>query len=327
MRRIIFLILIFKINLIAGGFKISKYAGDFLSIGVGGRALGMGGAFISIANDVTAGYWNPAGLSLIDGVQLMLMHDEKFAGVINYDYFGFAFPYSDESSAGISIIRLGVDDIPYTVEAWIDNNKNNIFDGEDRLDVNKITYFSSADWILIFSYSRFQSDKFSFGGSAKLIYRKIGGNVGVGLGFDFGVRYKISRFTFGGILRDITSTLVAWDTGRNEIIIPSLGVGGSYEVEFLGGRFLPSIDFIFRFEERRESSLLWFGPASIDMNIGAEYMFRDIAGLRFGLTENGEFTIGAGVRIGKLDVDYSFAKFDSGPGNTHRISLKFTLVK
>ncbi len=47
----------------AGDTKVAKYAGEFLSIGVGGRALGMGSAAVALASDVTAGYWNPAGLT------------------------------------------------------------------------------------------------------------------------------------------------------------------------------------------------------------------------------------------------------------------------
>ena len=34
-----------------------------MAIGVGSRPLGMGGAFVGIADDVTAGYYNPAGLA------------------------------------------------------------------------------------------------------------------------------------------------------------------------------------------------------------------------------------------------------------------------
>jgi hypothetical protein len=49
-------------TLIAGETKVAKYAGEFLSIGIGGRALGMGSAAVALASDVTAGYWNPAGL-------------------------------------------------------------------------------------------------------------------------------------------------------------------------------------------------------------------------------------------------------------------------
>jgi len=45
---------------------IAKYAGEFMALGVGGRALGMGGAFVAVANDVTSGYYNPAGLANIN---------------------------------------------------------------------------------------------------------------------------------------------------------------------------------------------------------------------------------------------------------------------
>src|SRR5271167_1887126 len=55
----------------------AKYAGEFIAIGVGGRALGLGGAYAALANDVTAGYWNPAGLSDLAYPQFILMHDEE----------------------------------------------------------------------------------------------------------------------------------------------------------------------------------------------------------------------------------------------------------
>ena len=43
--------------------KVGTTAGKFLSIPVGARALGMGGAFVAVANDVSAMYWNPAGIA------------------------------------------------------------------------------------------------------------------------------------------------------------------------------------------------------------------------------------------------------------------------
>ena len=63
-----------------------KYAGEFLAIGVGGRPLGMGGAFTAVANDVTAAYYNPAGLAALDYPQLSLMHDQRYGNLVNYNY-------------------------------------------------------------------------------------------------------------------------------------------------------------------------------------------------------------------------------------------------
>jgi hypothetical protein len=50
----------------ANAQTIAKFAGEFMAIGVGGRALGMGGAHVALVNDATAGYWNPGALARID---------------------------------------------------------------------------------------------------------------------------------------------------------------------------------------------------------------------------------------------------------------------
>ncbi|RKZ05995.1 hypothetical protein DRQ25_14900, partial [Candidatus Fermentibacteria bacterium] len=56
----------------------AKYAGEFLYVGAGARALGMGGAFCAVADDASAGYWNPSGLFLINGQEAQFMHSERF---------------------------------------------------------------------------------------------------------------------------------------------------------------------------------------------------------------------------------------------------------
>lgn len=92
-----------------------KYSNEFLSIGVGARAFGMGNVQTAVANDVTAAYWNPAGLLKIQGkYQVALMHSEYFAGIAKYDYAGFATRVDSNSVLAISAIRFGVDDIPDT---------------------------------------------------------------------------------------------------------------------------------------------------------------------------------------------------------------------
>ena len=64
-----------------------NYTGDFLTSGVGGRALGLGGAYVSIADDATATYWNPAGIAgVTDNYQFCLMHAARRSGLGTFNY-------------------------------------------------------------------------------------------------------------------------------------------------------------------------------------------------------------------------------------------------
>src|ERR1700690_3447731 len=98
---------------------IAKYAGEFISTGVGARALAMGGAFVALANDVTAGYWIPAGLSRINYPEFTLMHDSESGSLVNHDYGAVAIRVGTSTSLGLSIIRVGVDDIADTRNAGV----------------------------------------------------------------------------------------------------------------------------------------------------------------------------------------------------------------
>lgn len=167
---------------------VAKYAGEFISLGVGGRALAMGGAFVALANDVTAGYWNPAGLSRITYPQFILMHDEQFGSLVNHDYGAVAIPFGPQTSLGLSVIRVGVDDIPDTRNAGVDQNGNLTYDPAlfSRVDPNRVTYFNAADWAIYFTYSRKYSEDLSFGANVKLIRRELGDHSANGIGFEIG---------------------------------------------------------------------------------------------------------------------------------------------
>ena len=69
------------------------------------------------------------------------------------------------------------------------------------------------------------------------------------------------------------------------------------------------------------------GPVSMDLHAGVEYQFKDLIALRVGYSDIKQLTLGAGVHLPKLNIDYSFMKFDQTDqlGNTHRISMTFTL--
>jgi hypothetical protein len=308
---------------------IGKYAGEFLAIGVGGRALGLGGAHAALASDATAGYWNPAALARIGYPELMLMHDERFGSLLNYDFAAVAIPSGAQASLGLSVIRLGVDGIPDTRNAWVDVNGNGLFDDDNRPEYDKITYFSAADWGVLVTYATRAGETFAYGANLKLIYRDLAEASGTGLGFDVGALYTpVEGLSFGANVQDITTTFIAWSTGRTELITPTLKLGSAYEFEFLGGRFAPTVDVDLRFENRRFASVASIGSVSLDPRLGIEFDLRRTIALRVGYSDVRQLTLGAGLHLRKLDIDYCFARFgsrDDNLGDTHRISLRLVL--
>ena len=99
-----------------------KYSNEFLSIGVGARAQGMGTAVVASQQDIFSTAWNPAGLAGISaerGLEIGAMHSEWFGGVGNYDYLGFSLPLSNKNQrVGFSLIRFGIDQIPNTLSLY-----------------------------------------------------------------------------------------------------------------------------------------------------------------------------------------------------------------
>ncbi len=313
---------------------IGKYAGEFMAIGVGGRPLGMGGAYVAIANDVTAGYYNPAGLAQINYPEVSLMHEERFGSLVNYDYAAVAIPYGKDMSFGLSIMRLGVDGIPDTRNALVDQNTGQIIydinQPSARLDYSKITEFSDQDWAFYLTFAKRQTEKFFYGGNVKFIYESIANYNAYGVGFDVGAWYSpFENFSLGANIQDLTTTFVTWSTGRNELITPTAKVGSAYQLEFLGGKITPAVDLDIRFENRQYASEFHFGPISFDAHAGFEYNFKNLFMVRAGYNDVKQFTIGAGIKLPKLNIDYSFARFSQSDierlPDTHRISLILTL--
>ncbi len=332
---ILFLSVLLYLPTLKSQIVIGKYAGEFLSIGVGGRALGMGGAYAAIANDVTAGYYNPAGLAQINYPEISLMHEERFGSLVNYDYAAVAIPYGKDMSFGLSIMRLGVDGIPDTRNALVDQNTGQIIydinQPSARLDYSKITEFSDQDWAFYFTFAKRQTEKFFFGGNVKFIYRSIAEYNAYGVGFDVGAWYSpFENFSLGANLQDITTTFVTWEkTGRTELITPTAKVGSAYQFNFLGGKITPAVDLDIRFENRQFASEFHIGPVSFDAHAGFEYNFKNLFMVRAGYNDVKQFTIGAGIKLPKLNIDYSFARFSQSDlerlPDTHRISLILTL--
>ncbi len=331
MKRLKYLTLCFFITLPLFSAEIAKYAGEFMSTGVGARALGMGGAYVASGGDVTYGYWNPSGLAQLNFPEIAAVHSERFAGVVNYDYLGFAMPFRKTETLAFSAIRLGVDDIPYTAVPRPDLVQDTTYTDDDgNIHVNRPyvdRYVSDAEYAFYFSYAKRHSSTFFYGANAKFVHKGVGDNSAWGIGFDIGAMWNPWRkLMLGANFQDITTTLLAWDTGRQELISPTLKTGVSYpfQLPFLKSQFLLAGDADIRFEGRETASQFSAGPMSVDFRLGGELNLYNIIALRVGRDDLGYFTAGAGISLPRLDLDYAFMQHTELE-ETHRISLRIRI--
>lgn len=332
-----------------------KYSNEFLSIGVSASALGKSNSVVAGVNDVTAGYWNPAGLTDIkDWLQIGAMHAEYFAGIAKYDYIGIGKKLDDKSAAGFTFIRFGVDDIPNTTQ---------LIDASGNIDYDKITTFTAGDYGFLFSYARkMPIEGLSVGGNFKVIYRHVGDFAkSWGFGLDAAVNYRVGKnWRFGAIFRDITTTFNAWSfnlddamietfqaTGNDipqnglEITVPKLILGAQFKTDLVKKFYISSeIDLDLNTDGRR-NVLVRTSPISIDPHIGLEIGYGKWVALRAGignfqwiknadLSESLTFqpNIGIGVGFKSVQLDYAFT--DIGDASvalySHIFSLRFGLA-
>ncbi len=343
MRPIFFLII--SLLIYTSGFaQQRKFSNEFLNIGVGSKAFGLSGAVVANINDVTAGYWNPAGLARMQTPsQASIMHSEYFAGIAKYDYAGFAKAVQDNTAVvGVSIIRFGVDDIPDTSE---------LIDADGNINYDRIKKFSAADYAFIFSYARKSgkgnklnfnpqdndSKGLSYGANAKIIHRLVGEyGKSWGFGFDVGVQYKTGKFMLGAVGRDITTTFNSWSynaeklssvytaTGNDvpksstETTLPRIVLGIAYQTGINNNfNLLAETNLTFTTDGKR-NVLIAANPVSVDPTLGLGIDFKKTFFLRSGIGNlqkttdfNGKqfFTyqpnLGLGIKIKNFSLDYA----------------------
>ena len=324
--------------------KTPKYSNEFMNLGVGARALGMGKVQVSLADDATAGYWNPAGLTnqtrKYDGV---LMHSELFSGVVKNDYAAFSMPLDEKSAVGVSVLRLGVDDIADT---------RDLVNEYGYVDYSRIKYFSVADYALLLSYARKVSrvEGLSVGANGKFIYRNIGKfATAYGFGIDAGVQYNHKGWNLGLMARDITTTFNAWNINSaeyrkgvnnqtaigkdsikknsTEITLPRfvLGAGRRFALPKQFSALL-AVDLEATTDGQRNTPISTRG-VSVDPRVGLELGYKNLVFLRGGAGNyqkiqdfarngngtydsswKGQYTLGAGVAVSGLRVDLALSR-------------------
>ncbi|MFA5574536.1 MAG: PorV/PorQ family protein [Brumimicrobium sp.] len=351
--RLIFATLFFVSHIGYAQDLAPKYSNEFLQVGVGARALGMGNALVSSVNDVTSVYWNPAGLTRQEKrFDVGLMHSEYFAGIAKYDYIGLSYKIDEKSAVGFAGIRFGVDDIPNTTQ---------LVNNEGQVDYDRITLFSAADYGFIFSYAReMPIPGLTFGGSVKVIYRKAGDFAkSWGFGLDAGIQYNLNdKWYFGLMARDVTSTFNAWtynldddmkevfiQTGNEipenglELTLPRFIFGASRKIDIGWQNFyiIPEVNVVMTTDGKR-NTLLKSKVFSFDPVVGLEINWNNTIAVRTGVN-NFQYAknfddsrslmvqpnIGVGLTLKGITLDYSFTNISSSKEAlfSHVISLRF----
>lgn len=335
--------------------QAQKYSNEFLTIGVGGRAHGMGTAIVASVNDVTAGLWNPAGLAGIsaeEGYQIGAMHAEWFGGVSNFDYLGLTAPLANGNRIGLSVLRFGIDGIPNTLS---------LYNSDGTINFDNVTEFSAADYAFVLSYAKpfnVKKGQLLGGANIKVIHRRIGPFANSwGFGLDVGLQYRIKDWNFGLMAQDVTSTFNAWsfsfseedrevlELTNNEVPINSVEVTRPQVILGAGRRFqlgkvglMPEANIILTTDGQR-NTLVSADPVSMDLAGGIEADYKNFVFLRAGVSQFQQITdfdgaenlqmrpsLGVGFRISGLTVDYAYTDLGADESTySHIISLSLAI--
>lgn len=285
---ITFSVLLYSMPQVAWCKASGGQPGAFLSWGAGARSLGMGKAFVSIADDASATYWNPAGLAQIDRKEITALHAILWADTM-YDFISYVHPITGMGTVGGSITRL------YSGK----------FDGRDENNISTHE-FSDSQTALGASYGKQIVDVLALGASIKYVTHNLDEHKNGNFTFDIGAMYKspmVEHLQVGLNLRNLMGLRTGADT---EDKLPlTLRFGFNYKL--LRDKLALVIDL----EKSR---------APLSYHFGTEYWAFQYLAVRFGIDPE-EFTLGFGIRYRDYGLDYAFATHDLG--GSHRLSASW----
>ncbi len=329
MRRTIIFIFIFYVilgvgnNIVAQEKNVSKVgttAAPFLSIETGARAIGMGGAFVAVSNDITSLYWNPAGLARLSTAGEATFSHTDWILDVNHDYAAVGLSLGSFGALGLSFTALTMGEMEVRTLLYSEGT------GEK---------FGASDIAIGASYARNLTDRFSIGFTAKYVNQSLwhmsASSFALDVGTMFttqlnGMRIGMSITNFGNKMRLEGSDVqvpIDIDTqkyGNNNKIVANMKTD-SWSLPLLF-RFGVAMDVIKTYHQRWTLAADAMHPNdnSEYLNLGTEYALNENVFLRAGyknlfMTDNEEgLTVGMGLAYKfygnvKLKIDYAYADF------------------
>ncbi len=300
----------------AGSVRAENYrpwAGDFLRMGVGARALGLGNAYTAVSGDIYSAYYNPAGLAFMEGKQFTVSH-RYMSMDRHFTHAAFGTRVGPDADFALSWIGAGTDDI-----MGRDLNGNRTGKIEDSRNSFAVTF------------SKMFTSKISAGLNAKVSLWKLGGEDAKAVGFDAGVTVRpVESLSLALVVRDINSRFT-WSTGRWADVI-----GGADGQSMEKPDELPLyVTAGVAWKPFGEKLLLSFAVESVEddpvgYDFGAAYTYNRMLTLRGGIAnytasdglDYGSLTAGFGLQVtSTVGFDYAYATDLIEDDRVHVISL------
>jgi hypothetical protein len=314
--------------------KEGTTAAQFLKLGVGARAMGMGAAYVALVSDGTAHYWNPAGLAGLESVSTTLMH-HNWVLDIKHDFLSLSAPVGTAGVLGASLIVLSMDEKEITTVRDPDGTG---------------LYYKVQDLALGVSYARQVSDRLRYGVTLKYIslqaHNEHAQTMAVDLGSIlqtgfYGLKIGMALSNFGGNIqydgRDLIDKTDIDDQMAGNVLTDARLATETWPLPMIIRIGIAS-DLIGLRDALLSSSLQRLtlavdavhpNDAPEHLNIGLEYAIREFVFLRIGYRHNydlEELAFGAGLRLPVPALSLATLDFAVIPmelfGNVTRTSLE-----
>jgi hypothetical protein len=326
-----------QLTVFAGDFsKVGTTAAQFLKIGVGARAMALGGSFTAIANDVSTLYWNPAGLTNLQNFSVAVSHTEWFAE-ISHDFAGAVYSLNESDVIALSVVGLNTSEQEVTTVTQPDGTG---------------IYYDVSDLAIGLSYARALTDRFSVGLTAKYIQQNLYNESANTFALDLGTFLRtgfhdliiaMSISNFGGSMQL---------EGRDLITVTDINnnISGNYNTDARLKTEAWALPLIFRVgvamdivggsdpfiaSDQNRFTLAVDGVHPNDntekVNIGGEYAWDEMVFARVGYRMNYDlekWTFGLGLLMDvgsqKVGFDYALIDFnDLGKVSQFSVELRF----
>jgi hypothetical protein len=319
---------------LAASARAVEYTNSVLDLGVGARALGMGGAFVGLADDSTSTYWNPAGLTGIQNFEVTAAEQAQESAALaldtndvgsDYLFLSGGMSVPQIGSFGVSVLHFGVSGIQQVSGAPVPPGQ-----GPDVIGT-----FSTADWGVFAGYGRTVIPavdlgvtlKDVFGGTSGLVADPSDGVTGNAsyeyFGLDLGLKIKFGEITpaleglvLGVNLQDLWNTGVKWENtpgNPTEAVTMNPKTGLAYTLPF---DFLQDSGTEVNLAVDVDPSV--YAPSTL-IHYGAEVWYKETLALRGGLMQftdsqqDSEPSVGASFRLYILQVDYAYIYYELTP--------------